>query len=137
MDDIMLSKVASLERCVERVREEYQACGGDIEHDILRQDSIVLNLERACEQCFDMGQRLIRQKKLGLSNEYREIFVILARSEVISGELSSRLQRMVGFRNVAIHEYQELDMVRVKHVIEQGCEDLLQFSKIMLHAVTA
>ena len=62
--------------------------------------------------------------------------MILARAGIISDELSGRLQRMVGFRNVAIHEYQELDMARVKQVIEHGSEDLLEFGQIMLRAVT-
>ncbi len=131
-DEVMLTKFASLERCIKRVREEYVACHGHIEQDILRQDSIILNLERACEQSLDMGQRLIRQRKLGLSDEYREIFVLLERAKIISAELSERLQRMVGFRNIAIHEYQELDLNRVKHIIEQGSEDLLEFGRILI-----
>ena len=76
MDEVLLNKFASIEKCIKRVRQEYLACAGDIENDILRQESIVLNIERACEQCFDMGQRIIRQRKLGLAKEYREIFAI-------------------------------------------------------------
>ena len=44
------------------------------------------------------------------------------------------MKRMVGFRNVAVHEYQELDLVRVRAIIEQRLDDLLAFSKAMLAA---
>jgi uncharacterized protein YutE (UPF0331/DUF86 family) len=44
------------------------------------------------------------------------------------------MKRMVGFRNVAVHEYQELDLQKVRHIIEHRLDDLLAFSKAMLHA---
>lgn len=132
MDNIILAKLASIERCLSRIEEEYQASGKNLEHDILRQDSIVLNLQRACEQCIDVGQRIIRLKKLGLPNEYREIFELLASHKIISEELSKRLQLMVGFRNVAIHEYQKLDLNRLKNIIEIRLQDFREFIRVLL-----
>jgi uncharacterized protein YutE (UPF0331/DUF86 family) len=44
------------------------------------------------------------------------------------------MMAMVGFRNVAVHEYQELDLQKVRHIIEHRLDDLLAFSKAMLHA---
>jgi uncharacterized protein YutE (UPF0331/DUF86 family) len=132
MDDVLINKFASLEKCLLRVREEYEACNGDIQKDILRQDSIVLNIERACEQCFDMGQRVIRQKKLGLAKEYREIFNILCEKKIISESLSIPLKQMVGFRNLAIHEYTAIDIEKLKHIIEHRLNDLLQFGQILI-----
>ncbi len=132
MDNIILSKLTSMERCLARVEEEYQASGKDLEHDILRQDSIVLNLQRACEQCIDTGQRIIRTKKLGLPNEYREIFELLAKNNIISEDLSKKLQLMVGFRNVAIHEYQQLDLARLKKIIEVRLQDFREFIRVII-----
>ncbi len=132
MDEVILNKFASVEKCIRRIRDEYAICKGDIEADILRQDSIVLNLERACEQTFDMGQRIIRIKKLGLAKEYRDIFKILAENKIISRELSENLQRMVGFRNLAIHEYTAIDIDKLKNIIEEKINDFLAFGRILL-----
>jgi uncharacterized protein YutE (UPF0331/DUF86 family) len=132
MDDVLLNKFASLERCIKRVREEYAKCGGDIERDMLRQDSIVLNIERACEQCISMGQRLIREKKLGMAKEYREIFTVLQEHQIISAELSQDLKKIVGFRNLAIHEYRELNLDQLKYIIEHRLEQLLVFGRILI-----
>ncbi|MSP53688.1 MAG: DUF86 domain-containing protein [Gammaproteobacteria bacterium] len=132
MDDILLNKFASMERCIKRIREEYAKCDGDIERDILRQDSIVLNIERACEQCINMGQRLIREKKLGMPKEYREIFTVLRERDIISKELSDDLKKMVGFRNLAIHEYRELNLEQLKYIIEHRVEQLLAFGRILI-----
>lgn len=132
MDDVLINKFASLEKCLKRIRDEFSACNGNIESDILRQDSIVLNIERACEQCFDMGQRIIRQKKLGLAKEYRDIFSILAEKQIISEDLANNLKKMVGFRSLAIHEYTSIDIDKLKDIIEHRLQDLQQFGNILI-----
>jgi uncharacterized protein YutE (UPF0331/DUF86 family) len=132
MDDVLLNKFASIEKCIKRINDEYIACAGDIGNDILRQDSIVLNLERACEQCFDMGQRVIREKKLDLAKEYRDIFLILAKNKIIPKDLSESLQKMVGFRNLAIHEYTAIDIERLKYIIEHRVKELSLFARTLI-----
>lgn len=133
MDNVLLAKFANLERCLKRIKEEYAACQGNIEEDILRQDSIILNLQRACEQCLDMGQRIVRLKKLGLPNRYREVFQLLAQANIIEKDLAQRLELMVGFRNIAIHEYQEISLEKVHHIVETGIQDLSDFGQKLLY----
>ena len=41
---------------------------------------------------------------------------------------------MVGFRNIAVHEYRKLDLAKVRYIIEHRLDDLLAFSKAMLLA---
>jgi uncharacterized protein YutE (UPF0331/DUF86 family) len=53
---------------------------------------------------------------------------------LLSGAVSESMEAMVGFRDVAVHEYQELDLQKVRHIIEHRRDDLLAFSKAMLHA---
>ena len=132
MDDVLINKFTSLEKCLMRVHEEYSACHGSIAHDILRQDSIILNIERYCEQCFDMWQRVSRQQKLGLAKEYRDIFTILHEKKIIAATLAENLKNMVGFRNIAIHEYTAIDLDRLKYIIEHRLEDLHEFGKILI-----
>ena len=49
IDRVLLSKARSIERCVDRVREEYVGYEGDFATNWTRQDAAVLNLIRACE----------------------------------------------------------------------------------------
>ena len=126
MDEVILNKFSSLEKCIYRVREEYAACKGDIKNDILRQDSIILNIERACEQCIDIGQRTIRKRQLGLAKEYRDVFTILAEKKIIPTTMSDHLKKMVGFRNLAI------DIEILKSIIDNRLEELLEFGRIII-----
>lgn len=44
------------------------------------------------------------------------MFRILAQAGLITRDLGESLKRMVGFRNVAVHEYQELDLAKVRAI---------------------
>jgi uncharacterized protein YutE (UPF0331/DUF86 family) len=96
------------------------------------QDAAILNLQRACEAALDMAQRVISQNGWGIAESSKDLFSLLQRHQVLSAEMASSLVRMVGFRNLAVHDYQELDMAIVQAIIEKQTQDLLDFSEQML-----
>lgn len=134
MDAVIQRKAASLERSVARVRDKYRGNEQAFETDVDLQDIIVLNLQRACQTAIDMALRVGRIKRLAFPSDTAEIFRILAKAGLIDKELAGSLVRMVGFRNVAVHEYQDLDLGKVRRIIEHRLDDLLAFSKAMLAA---
>jgi len=133
-DRVVLRKSASLQRCVDRVRSLYQGREQTFETDYDQQDAIVLNLIRACEQAIDMANRVIRLCSYEPADDAKEAFAILHRRGHLDRDLASSLQSMVGFRNIAIHEYEELDLAKVRSIIEHRLDDLLAFSRTMLRA---
>lgn len=128
MNDIVINKIQSMQRCVSRAREEYELAGGDLSSNITHQDAAVLNITRACELAIDLANHLTKVRRLGIPTDSRESFELLANAGFISPDLTRCLQSMVGFRNVAVHDYRELDAGIVNWVIEQGFEDLLTFA---------
>lgn len=78
-DDVLINKAASIERCVARVREEYEKGPATFEFDFTRQDAAILNIQRACEAALDMGQHLIRREGLGVPQSARDVFELLHR----------------------------------------------------------
>lgn len=134
--DIILSKKASLERCIVQARAYYGQPSHEVfEKDYLRQDAIAINLQRAMELAIDMANHVIKEKKLGLPKESKESFLLLERAGVISIDLSKKLQGMVGFRNILVHEYQKLELSIMIDVIENRLSDLADFSALMLRAL--
>ena len=128
MDDVVLAKAAVIERCIGRVREEH---GGDDSHltdDLRRQDSIILNLQRACEASIDLAMHLVRKERLGIPQDSREAFDLLAGANMLDPELAASLKRVVGFRNVAVHDYTRLDLDIVRAIITQRLGDLGRFA---------
>lgn len=133
MNDIVLNKKESIERCIKQIRL-YYALSSDkpFEEDSLKQDAIALNLQRACEQSIDLANHTIKTRKLGLPKESRESFRLLAQNGIIPRNLADNLENMVGFRNALVHEYQKLDIKLMIDVIENHLDDLLDFTNFIL-----
>lgn len=132
VDDVLLNKAATIERCVARADEEYRKDPATFATDFTRQDAAILNIQRACEACIDMGQIVIRRDRLGLPQSARDVFTLLARAGWIDTGLAETLQRMVGYRNIAVHDYQTLQLPITIAVLERHLGDFLAFSRAML-----
>ena len=132
LDDIVLNKVATIERCVARVREEYNADPDGFSSNFTRQDAAILNIQRACEAALDIGQHLIRREKLGVPQSARDVFTLLAQAGWIDSELADALKRMVGFRNIAVHDYQSLQLPITLNVITRHLDEFLCYATAIL-----
>lgn len=132
IDDVLLNKVATIERCMARAREEYAANPEGFAQDYTRQDAAILNMQRVCEAALDMGHHLIRRKRLGVPQSARDVFALLARGGWISSELADVLKRMVGFRNIAVHDYQTLQLPITVSIITRHLDDFLTYSATLL-----
>lgn len=135
-DDVLINKAATIERCVNRAREEYNKDPATFATDFTRQDAAILNIQRACEAALDMGQHLIRKHKLGVPQSSRDVFTLLATAGFIQTELADNLKKMVGFRNIAVHEYQRLQLTIAENIIKHRlsdfnllCKNLLTFQR--------
>ena len=130
-DDVLINKAASIERCVARAKEEY-AAAHDFAVDYTRQDAAILNIQRACEAALDMGHHLIRRERLGIPQSSRDVFSLLAQAKWIDATLADALKRMIGFRNIAVHEYQDLLLPITIKVITEHLGDFLIYSQVIL-----
>lgn len=132
VDDVLLNKAATIERCVARARQEWAANPEGFATDFTRQDAAILNIQRACEAALDMGQHLIHRDRLGLPQSARDVFVLLERAGRIPSDLAAPLQRMVGFRNIAVHEYQTLQLPIVIDILAHRLDVFLTYSRCLL-----
>ena len=137
MNDIVLNKKESIERCIKQIRI-YYALPSDLlfEEDYMKQDSIAINLQRACEQCIDLANHTIKTRKLGLPKDSKESFSLLASAGLIPGELAKKLEGMVGFRNILVHQYQRMEIGLMIRVIEHHLDDLVEFTNFIVKAST-
>lgn len=131
-DDVLINKAATIERCVARVREEFERAGTGFATDYTRQDAAILNIQRACEAVLDMAAHVVRRDRLGAPQSARDTLDLLAQNQRLPTELAQRLKNMVGFRNVAVHDYQRLQLPITVNIIKHHLGDFLQFSSLML-----
>lgn len=131
-DDVFINKAAAIERCVARAREEYEANPNGFASDLTRQDAAILNIQRTCEAALDMGYYLIRRERLGVPQSARDVFSLLQQGGWITQELTGVLKRMVGFRNIAVRNYQSLHLPIVVSIITRHLNDFLAYSETLL-----
>lgn len=127
MNDSILNKLATIDRCLIRIRDVYTLAKENFDTDYTSQDSIVLNLQRACEASIDAANILNKQHQTGIPQSSRDSFELLKKAGLISAPLALNLQKMVGLRNVAVHDYQTLNLEIVKHVVENRLCDFEEF----------
>ncbi|MBK8871430.1 MAG: DUF86 domain-containing protein [Elusimicrobia bacterium] len=130
--DIYLGKKSSIERCLSRIKEE-MASGKDPLRDLTRMDAVVLNLQRACEMSIDVAIHAISHHQLGLPQTARDAFRILTDAKVLTHDLGERLKKMVGFRNIAVHDYQSVTPEILQLVLRDHLNDFNEFLAALEH----
>jgi uncharacterized protein YutE (UPF0331/DUF86 family) len=81
-------------------------------------------LQLAIETLTDMGSHVIAKLGLGTVDSYRDIPQILAQQGYIDDALGEKWIRIIGFRNILVHEYLDLDREIVYGVLQEGLEDI-------------
>jgi uncharacterized protein YutE (UPF0331/DUF86 family) len=128
--DILLAKIASIRKCLERIRTVTSGTSESLDDPNI-QDIFVLNLQRAVQAAIDLAAHLVADEKIGLPTNLKENFALLESRQMIDASLSRRLQAMVGFRNIAVHDYQQLDLVILKSILEHRLGDLDEFVQVI------
>lgn len=131
-DSVIINKAASIERCLKRIAEDYVGHEAAFETEYIRQDAVLLNLQRACEQSIDLANHLVKLKALGVPQNTREAFILLEKAGLIDAPLARAMEHMVGFRNIAVHEYARLNLSVVRAIIEKHTADFRRFISIAL-----
>lgn len=131
MSDVVLNKVTTIERCINRINEVYEGNAENLEN-FTKQDSIILNIQRACEASIDLAMHIVSERKLGIPRASREAFEILQKANIIEESLAQSLMNMVGFRNIAVHDYQALNLDILQVILEKHLDDFKSFTKIIL-----
>lgn len=134
-NDLIVGKIQSIQRCINRAREEYAANPEQFDTNFTRQDAAMLNVLRACEQTIDLANHLLKNYKMGIPTTSAESFELLQKGQIISPALAGRLKNIVHFRNTLVHHYQQLDMAIVKRVLATGLDDLNHFTADVLRFV--
>jgi len=116
-------KLISLNRCLERIKLHTPANVEALQNDFDVQDIICLNIQRAVQISVDIAAHILAEQLHEQTPTMAETFLTLSKYGILESQLASRLAKAVGFRNIAVHEYDTLDMNILYSIItkEIGC----------------
>jgi len=130
--DVVMAKLESLHRCVRRLEDKRSATAAELADDVDRQDILAVNLERAVQICVDIAAHVIAEQGGPAPRTMSETFQILGRMNFITPDVAASLQRAVGFRNLAVHQYDRIDWCRVHEMLRDGLSDFRTFAAAVL-----
>ena len=126
--DVINNKLESLARCVHRIENRLPKNQAELEKDIDMQDILVLNLERAVQICVDIASHLLLDFAEMTPQSMSDAFRLLFAHHIIPAELAENLAHAVGFRNIAVHQYQSIDWNIVFSIVTKNLDDFRAFA---------
>ena len=130
--DVIFEKIKNIQNSIRRIHEKTASGTPNLLNDMDVQDIIVLNLQRAVQSAIDLAAHVVSDEGLGLPDEIRDNFVILQKAEILSKELATKMKNMVGFRNIAVHDYTTIDAKVVQSILDTHLKDFEDFYSVLL-----
>lgn len=125
--ELIEEKIESLRRCVRRIEDKRVESVDALQADWDTQDILSVNLTRAVQLCVDIAAHLIAETDHSSPDTMAEGFDRLRDMDVLPVGLAQRLKGAVGFRNVAIHAYREIDWAIVHTITHDRLDDFRLF----------
>ncbi|MCF6267464.1 MAG: DUF86 domain-containing protein [Desulfuromusa sp.] len=132
---VVLMKLESLRHCVKRIQDKTPPSYEELADDYDLQDIITLNLERSVQQCVDIGLHIISDIEVPAPETMAQTFKTLERANCLTHDVAERMTKAVGFRNTAVHAYQEIDWQIVYAIITEHLDDFREFARQIMDCV--
>lgn len=131
--DVVLSKINVIKNCLMALEK---ATLNEKDSDF-RLAIYELNLQRAIQASIDLANVVIAKEGLGLPNTYKQSFEILQRHSIINPDLCKKFCAMVGFRNISVHDYQQIKPAIVHSIVSHHLNDFEEFYSLVLKRAQA
>ena len=133
--DVIERKLESLRRYVSRVESKKPFTRERLEREEDLQDIIAQNLTQAVQTSVDIGMHILTQTEAKMPETMAEVFDGLHAAGVIQSGLAERMKKAVGFRNIAVHAYGEVDWAIVFDICKNRLSDFSDFARCVAEHV--
>lgn len=130
--EVIEQKLESLRRCLQRIEEKCPSSAEILAGDVDLQDIVALNLSRAVQLCVDIGAHIVANKNSIPPATMGQTFDILAELGIVPPELAVRMKNAVGFRNIAVHNYEAINWQIVHAIATRHLGDFKGFSRAVI-----
>jgi uncharacterized protein YutE (UPF0331/DUF86 family) len=123
--DLLAKKLAFIETCLGELRR--LARPDAIEADVRERRFVEHTLQIAIQAVVDVASHIVADDRLGEPTTNAALFDLLVRAGIVPAQQASALRKIVGFRNVLVHGYADVDPAIVRDVLEHRLGDLDAF----------
>jgi uncharacterized protein YutE (UPF0331/DUF86 family) len=129
--EVVEQKLESLRRCLQRIETKCPEDADTLAADFDLQDIVSLNLSRAVQLSVDIGAHIISGLNVPPPDTMGHTFDILAQSGLLTAELAHSLKKAVGFRNIAVHNYDAINWYIVHSIARNHLADFTVYAKVV------
>jgi uncharacterized protein YutE (UPF0331/DUF86 family) len=101
----------------------------ELEENHLIKSAIERNFHLAIESALDIGEILISEENFEKPEDYKSVFLILGKNNVIPKDFAENFAPIAGFRNVLVHLYEDVDLKILQRYLSEKLVDLDIFAK--------
>jgi len=130
--DLILAKAGSVKSHLNRVLEKRNVDLDNFIKDIDRQESILFNIQTAVQNCIDIAAHIISEESFGVSGSTTEMLYILEKNGYLDNDLTQKMVKAVGFRNLIVHEYGKIELEQVYAIAQDDINDLNEYLKAII-----
>ena len=127
--DLILAKASSVKRHLRRIEEKRNIDLNIFLKDIDLQESILFNLQMAIQNCIDIAAHIISDEGLGVPGSTNEMFYLLEENGYLDRDITEKMVKAVGFRNLIVHEYEKIELGQVFEIAQEDIKDLNEYLK--------
>ncbi len=132
--DLLFAKISSVKKHLNRVKKQAGITLSEFLNDVDAQDIILFNLQLAIQNCIDIAAHIISEEVMEVAGSTSEMFYYLEENSVIKQQLTEKMIKAVGLRNLIVHEYGNLDMKIVYEASRHDIKDLNDYLKAVVNA---
>lgn len=126
--DLLQRKLEMLIHCLDRIRSHMIETLEELESNLDKQESIILNLQWAVQICIDIGNHLLQDYSI-TPVTMADTFNRMAEKKLITETNANNMEKAVAFRNIALHQYDLLDNKIVLTIIKEHLQDFEDFAE--------
>jgi uncharacterized protein YutE (UPF0331/DUF86 family) len=131
--DLILAKAGSVKRHLSRVIEKRNTDLQSFLEDIDRQESILFNLQMAVQNCIDIAAHIISEEGFGVPGSTNEMFYLLEENGYLDRNLTEKMVKAVGLRNLIVHEYSKIELEQIFELAQNDIKDLNEYLVAILN----
>ena len=130
--DLILAKAGTIKKRLSRIASKRQPDIESFEENLDSQEIILFNIQMAIQDCIDIAAHIISEKGWGIPGSTNEMFYLLEENDFLNRDLTEKLVKCVGFRNLLVHAYSRIEVDRVFEITQKDILDLETYLKFIL-----
>ncbi len=122
-------KLSDLKRYVGFLKKYQASTKRKLENDYTLRAAVERCMQVSLEIVIEIGEMIIAHNGFRKPTKHREIIEILAENKVLPKLFAQRFAPAMGFRNILVHRYGEIDLDKMYRHLKNDVKDFDTFTK--------